>query len=106
MHNPAAGCSLSVFGRGGDFDNLRGSRSRVSGPVFGFFECGPMSFNPLAPVTDYQSMLNRIFWFVTGSALVAVWMSRLNNAALGAWLRQVDFNLELGGDKWLPVPGG
>ncbi len=65
-----------------------------------------MSFNPLAPVTDYQSMLNRIFWFVTGSALVAVWMSRLNNEALDVWLRQVDFNVEFGGNKMLPVPGG
>ncbi len=65
-----------------------------------------MSFNPLALVTDYQSMLNRIFWFVTGSALVAVWMSRLNNAALDVWLRQVDFNVEFGGNKMLPVPGG
>jgi hypothetical protein len=65
-----------------------------------------MSFNPLAPVTDYQSMLNRIFWFVTGSALVAVWVSRLNNAALDTWLRQIDFNVEFGGNQMLPVPGG
>jgi hypothetical protein len=33
---------------------------------------GPMSFNPLAPVVDYQSMLNRIFWFVSVSALERV----------------------------------
>ena len=29
-----------------------------------------MPLNPLAPVTDYQSMLNRIFWFTTAAALV------------------------------------
>ncbi|HEX3599573.1 MAG TPA: hypothetical protein VHU84_05485, partial [Lacipirellulaceae bacterium] len=62
--------------------------------------------NPLAPVVDYQSMLNRIFWFVSVSALVAVWMLRLNNSALDAWLRQIDFNVEFGGNKTLPVPGG
>jgi hypothetical protein len=65
-----------------------------------------MSFNPLAPVTDYQSMLNRIFWFVSASALVAIWMLRLNNGELDAWLRQIDFNVEFGGNKTLPVPGG
>jgi hypothetical protein len=65
-----------------------------------------MSMNPLAPVTDYQSMLNRIFWFVSCSAVVAIWMLRLNNASLDAWLRQIDFNVEFGGNKTLPVPGG
>jgi hypothetical protein len=65
-----------------------------------------MSFNPLAPVTDYQSMLNRIFWFTSGSALVAIWMLRMNNHPLDGWLRQVDFNVEFGGSKSLPVPGG
>ncbi len=65
-----------------------------------------MSFNPLAPVIDYQSMLNRIFWFTTVSALVAAWMLRMNNAALDAWLRQIDFNVEFGGSKTLPMPGG
>jgi hypothetical protein len=65
-----------------------------------------MSINPLAPVTDYQSMLNRIFWFASCSAVVAIWMLRLNNAALNAWLRQIDFDVEFGGNKTLPVPGG
>ncbi len=36
-----------------------------------------MSLNPLATLDDYQSMLNRIFWFTTASALVATWMLRL-----------------------------
>jgi hypothetical protein len=64
------------------------------------------SLNPLAPVTDYQSMLNRIFWFTSASALVAIWMLRLRNPALNALLRQIDFSVEFGGDKTLPVPGG
>src|ERR1700743_1556981 len=70
------------------------------------FAIGPMSFNPLAPVVDYQSMLNRIFWFTTVCALVSVWMLRMNNAALDAWLRQIDFNVEFVGSKTLPMPGG
>ena len=64
------------------------------------------SLNPLAPVTDYQSMLNRIFWFTSASALVAVWMLRLHNPALNALLKQIDFQVEFGVDKTLPVPGG
>ena len=64
------------------------------------------SLNPLAPVTDYQSMLNRIFWFTSASALVAVWMLRLHNPALNGLLSQIDFQVEFGGDKILPIPGG
>lgn len=64
------------------------------------------SLNPLAPVTDYQSMLNRIFWFTTASTLAAVWMLRMHNATLNALLTQVDFQVEFGNDKILPVPGG
>lgn len=51
-------------------------------------------------------MLNRIFWFTTASALVGIWMLRVNNAALDVWLRQIDFNVEFGGSKTLPMPGG
>jgi hypothetical protein len=65
-----------------------------------------MSLNPLAPVTDYQSMLNRIFWFTTASALVATWMLRLNIPALDRLLREIDFTVAFGGDKILPMPGG
>jgi hypothetical protein len=66
------------------------------------------SLNPLAPVTDYQSMLNRIFWFTSASALVAVWMLRLHmhNPTLNALLKQIDFQVEFGVDKAFPVPGG
>jgi hypothetical protein len=64
------------------------------------------SFNPLAPVTDYQSMLNRIFWFTTGSALVAIWMLRRYNPALNELLGQIDFQFEFGSNKIFPIPGG
>jgi hypothetical protein len=64
------------------------------------------SLNPLAPVTDYQSMLNRIFWFTSVSALVAIWMLRQHNPALNALLNQVDLQVEFSSDKTLPIPGG
>ncbi len=65
-----------------------------------------MSLNPLSPVTDYQSMLNRIFWFTTASALVGTWMLRLYIPGLDRLLSQIDFTVALGGDKILPMPGG
>jgi len=65
-----------------------------------------MSFSPLTPVTDYQSMLNRIFWFTTGAALVAVWMLRLYVPGLDGLLRRIDFTVDIGGNKILPMPGG
>jgi hypothetical protein len=65
-----------------------------------------MSINPLAPVTDYQSMLNRISWFTTASALVAVWFLRLYIPALNELLHKIDFTVEFGGTKILPMPGG
>jgi len=65
-----------------------------------------MSFSPLTPVTNYQSMLNRIFWFTSAVAIVAIWILRLNNAAFDALLHQIDFNVEFGGNKTLPMPGG
>jgi hypothetical protein len=65
-----------------------------------------MPLNPLAPVTDYQSMLNRIFWFTTASALAAIWMLRRWIPALDAALASVDFAAAWGGDKALPTPGG
>jgi hypothetical protein len=64
------------------------------------------SLNPLAPVTDYQSMLNRIFWFTSASALVAIWMLRQHNPALNSLLNQIDLQLEFSSDKTLPIPGG
>jgi hypothetical protein len=65
-----------------------------------------MSLNPLTPVTDYQSMLNRIFWFTTAAALGAVWMLRLCIPPLDEPLREIDFTVEFSGDKIVPIPGG
>lgn len=65
-----------------------------------------MSINPLTPVSDYQSMLNRISWFTSVFALAGVWMLRVHNPPLDALLNQVDFTVALGSDKILPVPGG
>jgi hypothetical protein len=65
-----------------------------------------MSLNPLAPVTDYQAMLNRIFWFTTASALVATWILRLYIQPLDELLKRIDFTVEFGGNKILPMPGG
>ncbi len=65
-----------------------------------------MAVNPLSPVTDYQSMLNRIFWFTSASALVGVWMLRLYIPPLDRLLSEIDFTLAFGRDKILPVPGG
>ncbi len=65
-----------------------------------------MSLYPLTPVTNYPSMLNRIFWFTSATALVAVWMLRLKLPGLDAQLHQIDFTLEFGGKKIVPIPGG
>jgi len=65
-----------------------------------------MSLSPLTPVTDYQSMLNRIFWFTTAAALAGVWMLRLYIPPLEALLKQIDFTVAFGDDKILPIPGG
>jgi hypothetical protein len=65
-----------------------------------------MALNPLSPVTDYQSMLNRICWFTSASTLVAVWMLRLYIPGLDAWLSKIDLTFEFGGKNVFPVPGG
>lgn len=65
-----------------------------------------MSLSPLTPVTDYQSMLNRIFWFTSAAALVAIGMLRAKLPELNTLLAQVDFTLAFDGEKLLPVPGG
>jgi hypothetical protein len=65
-----------------------------------------MSLNPLAPVTDYQSMLNRIFWFTSAAALVAIWMLRLYIPSLDLLLKKIDFSIAFGSDKILPMPAG
>jgi hypothetical protein len=58
-----------------------------------------MPLNPLAPVADYQTMLNRIFWFTSASALVAVWMLRIYLPGLDRLLREIDFTVAFCGDK-------
>jgi hypothetical protein len=65
-----------------------------------------MAPNPLTPVTDYQSMLNRIFWFTSASALVAVWLLRQNIHGLDLFLKKIDFTVAFGNDKILPMPAG
>ena len=51
-------------------------------------------------------MLNRISWFTTASALVAIWILRLYIPALDELLQRIDFTVEFGGNKVLPIPGG
>jgi hypothetical protein len=63
-------------------------------------------FNPLSSVTDYQTMLNRIFWFVTGAALVAISILRSQVPAIDQGLRTIDLSLAIGGEQPLPVPAG
>lgn len=64
-----------------------------------------MPLNPLAPVVDYQSMLNRIFWFTSVSALGCVYLLRLHVTALDAWLGRVDLSVAWG-DGTLPTRAG
>ena len=65
-----------------------------------------ISRNPLTPVTDYQSMLNRIFWFTTAAAMAATWLLRRHIPELNSVLAEIDFTIEFGGDKIVPIPGG
>jgi hypothetical protein len=65
-----------------------------------------MALNPLAPVNDYQSMLNRIFWFTTACALAAVWALRSYIPPLDSWLSKIDIAFALADGKLLPMPGG
>lgn len=65
-----------------------------------------MSLNPLAPVTDYPSMLNRIFWFTAASAGAAVWLLRVCVPAVDGALRPLDDAVAAGLGRELPTPGG
>lgn len=65
-----------------------------------------MALNPLSPVTDYQSMLNRIFWFTLSAALGATWLLRAHVPTLDVALGQIDMDVQTGTGKLLPVPGG
>jgi hypothetical protein len=62
-----------------------------------------MSLNPLAPLTDYQSMQTRIFWFTSVAALACVWLLRLYIPALDAALGALEAPLNAGSDKSLPA---
>lgn len=62
-----------------------------------------MSINPLAPVTDYQSTLNRIFWFISAAALWAVWLLRSEIPTVEAILMRLD---QTGVNKLLPIDAG
>jgi hypothetical protein len=50
-------------------------------------------------------MLNRIFWFTSASALVAVWLLRMFISDLETLLVRIDYTLEFG-DKIVPIYGG
>lgn len=70
-----------------------------------------MALNPLAPVTDYQSMLSRVFWFTTAATLLAIGILRANVIPINDALHAID--LELGASSGdnnsanpLPIPGG
>lgn len=65
-----------------------------------------MPLNPLAAVTDYPSMLNRIFWFTTASAVGAVWLLRTHVPSIDAALAPIDFAVALEGGKALPTSAG
>lgn len=66
-----------------------------------------MALSPLAPVTDYQSMLSRVFWFTSAAALGAVWLLRANVPVVDQSLGQVDALLRTAsGGELLPIPGG
>jgi hypothetical protein len=51
-------------------------------------------------------MLNRIFWFTSAAALAATWLLRRHILELDRLLAEIDFTLEFGGDKIVPIPGG
>jgi hypothetical protein len=65
-----------------------------------------MALNPLAPITDYQSTLNRIFWFTSAAALGAVWLLRAHLPAVDLALSRFDFEPQSGVGKILPIAGG
>lgn len=65
-----------------------------------------MALNPLAPVTDYQSMLSRVFWFTSAAALGSLCLLRTNVPLIDGVLS--DFEPKLGSDpeSLIPVPAG
>lgn len=65
-----------------------------------------MAVSPLAPVTDYQSMLSRVFWFTSVAALGAIWLLRDNVPIINGHLQSIDLELETASGNLLPIPGG
>ena len=65
-----------------------------------------MALNPLAPVTDYQSMLNRIFWFTSAAALGAIGLLGAHVPMIETALARIDFDLDSGEGTFLPIPAG
>jgi hypothetical protein len=63
----------------------------------------PMALNPLAPVTDYQSLLNRIFWFTSVAALGAISLLEANVPTIRAALVSFDQALAAGFVEKLPI---
>jgi hypothetical protein len=64
-----------------------------------------MSLNPLAPVTDYYSMLNRIFVFTWLWACLATWIVRLYYEPLDQLLKKLDFPIDILGLKEMKILG-
>ena len=64
-----------------------------------------MSYNPLAQVKDYQSMLNRIFLFSVIWASVVVWLLRSNWTWLNQLLSNLDLDVEIGPVKKVRLLG-
>jgi hypothetical protein len=65
-----------------------------------------MPLNPLAPLTDYQSMLNRIFWFTSASALAAIWLLRAHIPGVEVVLSHLDVAAPWKADSLQPTRGG
>jgi hypothetical protein len=65
-----------------------------------------MALNPLSPVVDYQSMLNRIFWFTSAAALGAVSLLRSHVPAIDAALEQIDLQVATAAGNTMQIPGG
>lgn len=60
-----------------------------------------MSLNPLAKVTDYNSMLFRIFVFTLLWSVIATWLLRRAFPSLDSFLSQLDLEVEL---EFVKVP--
>ena len=65
-----------------------------------------MALNLLAPVVNYQSMLNRIFWFTSAAAIGAVCLLRVNVPEIEIELKRINFDLDTGSGSMLSIPGG